>query len=135
MRRTPVFIFGSSVSIILIVWSVGFVVDFLDDVKGLIEVRYRYLVPLDQVEPRHSDLDECVIVDVEIEIVDLVSIPRCQEVDLLDGVSSPSDYCVFEHLEDSFFDCLCHGCFYGFELESSPISDARSDSVGNRLRY
>ncbi len=109
MRRTPVFIFGSSVSIILIVWSVGFVVDLLDDVKRLVEVRLCNLVPFDQIEPRSSDLDKFIIIDVEAESVDIVTLPRGQEADFFDGVLLLADS-GFQHIEDPFFNRFCHVC-------------------------
>ena len=115
MRRTPVFIFRSSVSIILIVWSVGFVVDLLDDAKRLVEVRLCNLVSFDQIEPRSSDLDKFIIIDVEAESVDIVTLPRGQEADFFDGVLFLADS-GFQRIEDSFFNRFCHvrlGIFRG----------------------
>ena len=107
MRRTPVFTFGWRASVVLTVWSVGFVVDLLDDAKRLVEVGHGYLVSLDQVEPGHSDLDELVLVDIQIETIDVIPFPGRQEADSFDRISFHAN-ARFEHLEDLFFDCFCH---------------------------
>ncbi len=126
MRRTPVFIIGWRASVVLIVGPVGLVVDFRHYVDGLLDAGNSYLVSLDQVEPRDADLNR--FINIQVESIDVFTLPFSQDSDLFDRISPHSDHSLFEHLADSVFDSLCHVRFviFGFRVPFSVKCEAQS---------
>ncbi len=90
--------------IVLYIKSIGFIIDFSHDIDGLINIRNRYLVSIDQVKPRYTDLNW--FINIQVESIDVFTFPFCQESNFFDWISSYSNHCMFEHLADFFFDCL-----------------------------